>query len=217
MTDRAIPSATAPTEFDGWWIKNCIERGIPPSSSTKEIARWGWDGARANPPSVALSTPADKDALLAINAEALAEIKAVVDGEHPDIDRVHEIVYGAIDEIGKLPSARPTIEEHREHKACPSHCCPRHGCKYGYEDCPVATGKVQPKYPKNNGCESCECDTPSTARDTAPIIHAHRSFEWEKGECYPTVKVRLKPDAWKERDALAESLSPSSATGAKDG
>lgn len=34
---------------------------------------------------------------------------------------------------------------------CPSHCCLEHGCKYGYEDCPVATGKV-----KQQGlCENC--------------------------------------------------------------
>lgn len=44
--------------------------------------------------------------------------------------------------------------------SCPSHCCPVHGCKYGYNDCPVYTGKVQPEYPRNNGCEMCEQEPP---------------------------------------------------------
>lgn len=29
------------------------------------------------------------------------------------------------------------------HKSCQSHCCERHGCKYGHEDCPVATQKLE--------------------------------------------------------------------------
>jgi hypothetical protein len=29
---------------------------------------------------------------------------------------------------------------HEDHLSCPTHCCPIHGCKYGYEDCPVFTG-----------------------------------------------------------------------------
>lgn len=37
-----------------------------------------------------------------------------------------------------------------------SHCCPVHGCKYGDEHCPVATGQRAPSYPLNNGCEGCE-------------------------------------------------------------
>lgn len=34
-----------------------------------------------------------------------------------------------------------------------SHCCPRFGCKYGDEDCIVATGEANPEYP----CEDCTC------------------------------------------------------------
>lgn len=39
-----------------------------------------------------------------------------------------------------------------------SHCCPTHGCKYGYRDCPVKGGTLAPRYPGNNGCEQCEFD-----------------------------------------------------------
>lgn len=39
----------------------------------------------------------------------------------------------------------------KEYKSCPSHCCARHGCKYGYEECPVETEKVEQDGP----CEFC--------------------------------------------------------------
>ena len=37
------------------------------------------------------------------------------------------------------------------HRSCPSHCCRNHGCKYGMEDCPVATGVLSQEYL----CELC--------------------------------------------------------------
>lgn len=50
--------------------------------------------------------------------------------------------------------------------ACFTHCCPRHGCKYGYASdadiegrrkvCPISSGLARPVYPHNNGCERCE-------------------------------------------------------------
>lgn len=33
-----------------------------------------------------------------------------------------------------------------------THCCPKCGCKYGHEDCPVAAGRYLPEY----DCEVCE-------------------------------------------------------------
>lgn len=35
-----------------------------------------------------------------------------------------------------------------------THCCKKHGCKYGDEDCPVVTGKIKQDYP----CEDCYYD-----------------------------------------------------------
>lgn len=32
------------------------------------------------------------------------------------------------------------------HKSCPSHCCKEHGCKYGYDDCPVVLGTAPQEY-----------------------------------------------------------------------
>jgi len=40
------------------------------------------------------------------------------------------------------------IEEARVHQ---SHCCVKHGCKYGDEDCPVVKGEVKQFY----YCEAC--------------------------------------------------------------
>lgn len=45
------------------------------------------------------------------------------------------------------------------------HCCNRHGCKYGDEDCPVALGKLAQDYP----CEFCYVDE---AEDEAREINA---------------------------------------------
>lgn len=33
------------------------------------------------------------------------------------------------------------IEHVDEHRACPSHCCIKHGCKYNLRDCPIETGE----------------------------------------------------------------------------
>lgn len=35
-----------------------------------------------------------------------------------------------------------------------SHCCIRHGCKYGEEDCPVVSGEIKQLY----DCEACGFD-----------------------------------------------------------
>ncbi len=41
----------------------------------------------------------------------------------------------------------------RTHISCPSHCCQQHGCKYGYDDCPVVLGES-----KGVTCEDCYRD-----------------------------------------------------------
>jgi hypothetical protein len=45
-------------------------------------------------------------------------------------------------------------EEHNKHRCCPTHCCRLHGCKYGYDDCPVANGTVRQEYL----CYNCGSD-----------------------------------------------------------
>ena len=35
-----------------------------------------------------------------------------------------------------------------------SHCCARHGCKYGDHDCPVVSGQVEQMYL----CEECDSE-----------------------------------------------------------
>jgi len=35
-----------------------------------------------------------------------------------------------------------------------THCCVKHGCKYGYEDCPVVSEEIKQDY----FCESCSYD-----------------------------------------------------------
>lgn len=38
-----------------------------------------------------------------------------------------------------------------KYKACETHCCIIHGCKYGHKNCPVVLGKIKQKYM----CEYC--------------------------------------------------------------
>lgn len=47
------------------------------------------------------------------------------------------------------------------HKACRTHCCILHGCKYGYNDCPVALELVKQAYP---------CDLCPTEEDVADAM-----------------------------------------------
>lgn len=56
-----------------------------------------------------------------------------------------------------LMERRPSLIKHT---CCPSHCCARHGCKYGYEDCPVCLG-LDPGI----RCESCDYEAEDRARD----------------------------------------------------
>jgi hypothetical protein len=39
----------------------------------------------------------------------------------------------------------------KKHPCCPSHCCAYHGCKYGYDDCPVQCGQIR----QEGLCERC--------------------------------------------------------------
>ena len=38
-----------------------------------------------------------------------------------------------------------------KHRACRTHCCVLHGCKYGHEDCPVTNAIIKQEYL----CEYC--------------------------------------------------------------
>lgn len=43
------------------------------------------------------------------------------------------------------------VESQNNYACCPSHCCVIHGCKYGYDRCPVVREDVKQEYI----CESC--------------------------------------------------------------
>lgn len=48
-----------------------------------------------------------------------------------------------------------------DHRACSTHCCVYHGCKYGHADCPVCSAEIVQVYP----CEDCDDDI------TLAIVH----------------------------------------------
>ena len=46
------------------------------------------------------------------------------------------------------------MTKYNKHISCPSHCCILHGCKYLYDDCPVANGTVVQDHP----CYDCSME-----------------------------------------------------------
>lgn len=62
------------------------------------------------------------------------------------------------------------------HPACSSHCCILHGCKYGYEDCPVVTGVEKQEFL----CERCSEDGLDSLDDLSPTVkrcpHCHHKL-----------------------------------------
>lgn len=57
--------------------------------------------------------------------------------------------------------------------SCETHCCATHGCKYGYDDCVVFTGKAK----KEGPCPSCFGTFKEIRDTTALIVEVLRSPE----------------------------------------
>lgn len=70
------------------------------------------------------------------------------------------------------------------------HCCARHGCKYGNDNCPVWTGKKKQSF----DCEMCAEDptTPLMKLHTA-VVELTRDFPDEPAQWSPdTVPICLR-------------------------
>jgi hypothetical protein len=80
--------------------------------------------------------------------------------------------------VAIAPDSDPPLPTHwgrKPGRSCSTHCCPIHGCKYGYDSrgfvdskefyCPIGTRAIKPEYPNNNGCEQCEADQLPDATD----------------------------------------------------
>ena len=63
-----------------------------------------------------------------------------------------------------------------------SHCCPKHGCKYGDADCPVVLGLTE-KY--NEDCMDCEDDEEHP--DPLSLLEAWVEFDDCGGDVSPAV------------------------------
>lgn len=101
-----------------------------------------------------------------------------------------------------VQQAEPVQDRHR---ACPTHCCPVHGCKYGHDDCPVAAGAVQPVYPRNNGCESCADD--ALAQQTEPVEPVAQQAKPLTGlDMFLDPNDGLKPKPYKPRAEPAHGI-----------
>lgn len=94
---------------------------------------------------------------------------------------------------------------HYKYYSCPSHCCPVHGCKYGYAKCPVSIKKVVPQFPKNNGCELCEASPPVGPLWTPEIGALAASLDGAEGAISvpPKLAQKIADDLLRLRAALA--------------
>lgn len=72
-----------------------------------------------------------------------------------------------------------------------AHCCPKHGCKYGDDDCPVENGFIEPKYT----CESCEWDASEevkTPYDGVRTISMSNLVVTKEGRAYISIMVNMQ-------------------------
>jgi len=83
---------------------------------------------------------------------------------------------------------------------CPSHCCAIHGCKYGYDDCPVFAQKVKQEYL----CEDCGTDGIESL-DELNLILALPSKEKATENLKLSVKEYLMANGMREKDAIEAS------------
>lgn len=58
------------------------------------------------------------------------------------------------------------------------HCCPKYGCKYGDNDCPVVLGLTDKH---NDHCEMCEWEY----EEPNPLCVLYAWFKHEQEECNP--------------------------------
>lgn len=54
-----------------------------------------------------------------------------------------------------------------------THCCILHGCKYGYEDCPVELGEVKQEYT----CQDCGDDNFNKVEEVEEFIAIQKQVE----------------------------------------
>jgi hypothetical protein len=60
----------------------------------------------------------------------------------------------------------------------PSHCCAKHGCKYGDPDCPVESGEQKQDHP----CEQC-------GEEEFAVVLSHKIYPGTGGESFKVVKA----------------------------
>jgi len=75
-----------------------------------------------------------------------------------------------------------------------SHCCVRHGCKYGDEDCPVVLGTHKQKY----DCEDCDrdCEEHDSHIDKIRLDFFEQNSSWFRHTGLSTVTMDGKYPCW---------------------
>jgi hypothetical protein len=86
-----------------------------------------------------------------VTDDMVAEIQArIAGGEHWVCHQTHDPQGELLPDSQRC--ALGVAETNIKHRSCASHCCQVHGCKYGYDDCPVATKQIKGM---TGSCETC--------------------------------------------------------------
>jgi hypothetical protein len=73
-----------------------------------------------------------------------------------------------------------------ERLCCTTHCCIKHGCKYGYDDCPVMLGLCP-----SNSCEECGLEEQGYYGQMASGMSQQEVFNFLRDN----LKVRVEDDS----------------------
>jgi hypothetical protein len=83
-----------------------------------------------------------------------------------------------------------------------SHCCIRHGCKYGDPQCPVKTGEATQEY----DCEGCEEDAEAQPVTRAELRGLLADFAAEVSIDLEAGQLDWGPGTERQYDRIAEAL-----------
>lgn len=102
-------------------------------------------------------------------------------------------------EAGSVKQVRPCQDckemlPSENYGAHPTHCCVRHGCKYGNEDCPVSAGKVVQEYP----CYYC-VDVKEAEQEVADLLEEIAFAKAIKGNAKKAEETRKSRIAYMVR------------------
>lgn len=76
-----------------------------------------------------------------------------------------------------------------------SHCCKKHGCKYGHDDCPVVLGTIPQQY-KQECCEMAETHLSRSYKEILEDMRERNITSLTISEIETIIKSLKESDYW---------------------